>query len=112
APEYCGIADAIYLYPGGQVATIEDFKSHPRAFPADTFQGKLYALMLFCHMPAPEEVTFRLRFVRYANVHTEHKFHREQVPELKEEVRRVRARQQEYHRQYREEGLESMAALP
>src|SRR6185312_9311621 len=53
-----------------------------------------------------------LRFVRYANVHTEHKFHREQVPELKEEVRRVRARQQEYHRQYREEGLESMAALP
>jgi len=63
-------------------------------------------------MPALEEVTFRLRFVRYANVHTEHKFHREQVPELKEEVRRVRARQQEYHRQYREEGLESMAALP
>lgn len=97
-PIFCGIDDAIYLMPGGQVAVIDDYKSHPRQFPADTFQGKLYALALFLHMPELQQVTFRLRFVRYANVHTEHTFYRSDVPRLKEDVTRVRNQQVEIHR--------------
>lgn len=96
-PAYCGIADGIYLMPGGKVARIEDFKSHPRSFPADTFQGKLYSLFLFMHLPELREVTFKLRFVRYANVNTEHTFYRSDVPNIMEDVRRVRARQISIH---------------
>jgi len=96
-PAYCGILDTIYLMPGGKVARIVDWKSHPRAFPADSFQGKLYNLMLMMHLPELTEVEFGLKFVRYANVVTTHKYFRADVPQMMEDVRRVRNRQREIH---------------
>lgn len=96
-PAYCGIVDDIALFPGGHAARERDYKSHPRPFEPNTFQGKLYALMLFMHMPELEEIEFVLVFIRYANISRPIKYHRDQVPELKDEVRRVRNRQKDYH---------------
>jgi hypothetical protein len=97
SPEYCLIADQILMFAGGKAAAVDDYKSHPRAFPADTFQGKLYCLAVMMHMPDLEEVTFRLRFVRYANVITEHKYYRSDVPQMMKDVHRMRQRQIELH---------------
>lgn len=110
-PRYSAILDDIALFPGGKSARIRDFKSHPRPFDPTTFQAKLYSLMLFMHMPELVEVEFVLVFVRYTNIVRPIKFTRDQVPELKDEVRRARARQDGYHQTYREEGLEAMPAL-
>jgi hypothetical protein len=96
-PAYCGILDTIYLMPGGTVARIVDWKSHPRPFPADSFQGKLYSLMLMMHIPELTEVEFGLRFVRYANKVTTQKYYRSDVPQMMDDVRRVRSRQQDIH---------------
>ena len=96
-PAYCGILDVIYLMPGGKVARIVDWKSHPRPFPADSFQGKLYSLMLMMHLPELTEVEFGLRFVRYANLITTQKYYRSDVPQMMEDVRRVRGRQRDIH---------------
>ena len=96
-PAYCGILDVIYLMPGGKVARIRDWKSHPRPFPADSFQGKLYSLMLFMHLPELTEVEFGLHFVRYANVVTTQKYFRSDVPQMMDDVRRVRSRQRDIH---------------
>lgn len=96
-PAYCGILDTIYLMPGGTVARIVDWKSHPRPFPADSFQGKLYSLMLMMHVPELTEVEFGLRFVRYANKVETHKYFRSDVPQMMEDVRRVRNRQRDIH---------------
>jgi hypothetical protein len=96
-PAYCGILDTIYLMPGGTVARIVDWKSHPRPFPADSFQGKLYSLMLMMHIPELTEVEFGLKFVRYANVVTTQKYFRSDVPQMMDDVRRVRNRQRDIH---------------
>jgi PD-(D/E)XK nuclease superfamily len=111
-PMVCGIADDIALFPGGRAARIRDYKSHPRPFEPTTFQAKLYALMLFMHMPELQEIEFVLVFVRYTNIVRPIKFHRDHVPTLKDEVRRVRNRQIEYHATYQQEGLQGLAALP
>lgn len=111
SPAYCGIADDIALFPGGRAARIKDYKSHPRPFEPTTFQAKLYALMLFMHMPELDEIEFVLVFIRYTNIVRPIKFHRDQVPMLKEEVLRVRMRQEGYHATYAEEGLQGLPAL-
>jgi hypothetical protein len=110
-PAYCGILDTIYLMPGGTVASIRDFKSHPRPFPADSFQGKLYSLMLFMHIPELKEVEFALHFVRYANKITTQKYYRSDVPAMMEDVRRERGRQYDYHETYVREGLNGLPAF-
>lgn len=103
-PAYCGILDVIYIMPGGRVARIVDWKSHPRPFEADTIQGKLYSLLLFMHMPELQEIEFGLRFVRYANKVTTHKYFRSDVPQMMEDVRRIRNRQKEIHLKVKEGG--------
>ena len=108
---YSGILDVVYLMPGGTVARIVDFKSHPRPFPADSFQGKLYSLMLFMHLPELKEVEFCLHFVRYAHKITSQKYFRSDVPLMMEAVRRERNRQQEYHHKYEESGLDALPAF-
>jgi hypothetical protein len=108
---YSGILDDIAVFPGGKAARIKDYKSHPRPFEPTTFQAKLYALMLFMFMPELDEVEFVLVFVRYPNIVRPIKFHREQVPDLKEECARIRTRQGEYHMQYLEEGQASLKAF-
>jgi hypothetical protein len=105
---YSGILDVIYLMPGGKVARIVDFKSHPRPFPADSFQGKLYSLMLFMHLPELQEIEFGLHFVRYANLIKTQKYYRSDVPVMMEAVRRERHRQQDYHQKYEESGLDAL----
>lgn len=95
---YSGTLDTIYLMPGNKVARIIDYKSHPRPFDPTTFQAKLYSLALFMHMPELQEIEFVLRFVRYPNVQKPIKFFRSDVPGLMEDVRRVRARQFDYHK--------------
>lgn len=101
---YCGTLDVIYLMPGHKVARITDWKSHPRPFEADTIQGKLYSLLLFMHMPELQEVEFGLRFVRYANIVKTHKYFRSDVPQMMEDVRRIRNRQKEIHLKVAEGG--------
>ena len=103
-PSYCGTLDVIYLMPGGKVARITDWKSHPRPFEADTMQGKLYSLFLFMHLPELQEVEFGLRFVRYANITKTHKYFRSDVPQMMEDVRRTRNRQLEIHAKVEEGG--------
>jgi hypothetical protein len=89
--------DLVYILPGGKVAQIIDLKSHPRPFPADTTQGKMYCLALMMHMPELQEVEFSLRFVRYANAVTTKKYFRSDVPDLMDNMRRARARQVAIH---------------
>ena len=103
-PAYCGTLDVIYLMPGGKVARITDWKSHPRPFEADTIQGKLYSLLLFMHMPELQEIEFGLRFVRYANIVKTHKYFRSDVPQMMDDVRRTRNRQKEIHQKVAEGG--------
>ena len=103
-PAYCGTLDVIYVMPGGKVARITDWKSHPRPFEADTIQGKLYSLLLFMHMPELQEIEFGLRFVRYANSVKTHKYFRSDVPQMMEDVRRTRNRQKEIHAKAEEGG--------
>ena len=103
-PAYCGTLDVIYLMPGGKVARIVDWKSHPRPFDADTIQGKMYSLFLFMHLPELTEVEFGLRFVRYANITKTHKYFRSDVPQMMEDVRRTRNRQLEIHAKVDEGG--------
>jgi hypothetical protein len=103
-PAYVGTLDVIYVMPGGKVARIVDWKSHPRPFEADTIQGKLYSLLLFMHMPELTEVEFGLRFVRYANSVKTHKYLRSDVPQMMEDVRRTRNRQKEIHAKVEEGG--------
>ncbi len=103
-PAYVGTLDVIYLMPGGKVARITDWKSHPRPFDADTIQGKLYSLILFMHMPELQEIEFGLRFVRYANIVNTHKYFRSDVPQMMDDVRRIRNRQKEIHAKVAEGG--------
>jgi hypothetical protein len=109
APAYCAILDAIYVFRGGKLAKVKDYKSHPRPFDPDTVQAKLYSLMLFQHMPELEEIEFVLQFVRYKNVYKPITFRREDIPELMIEVARARQRQFEMHLYY---SRESLAAIP
>lgn len=96
-PEESGIMDVVYLYPGGLVVRLPDYKTHPRPFPADTFQGKLYALFAFMHLPSVQEVIFELTFVRYTNIKTTITYLRSDVPRLMDDIKRVRERQLEIH---------------
>jgi hypothetical protein len=110
-PAYTGIADVIYLYPGGTVAKIPDIKTHPRPFEPTTFQGKEYALFLFIHMPELKEIEFVLNFIRYPNIHKPAKYLRADVPQMMEECRRVRAHQRAIHQRVTEAGCVRDAEL-
>lgn len=103
-PAYVGTMDQIYLMPGGKVARLPDLKTHPRPFEADTFQGKLYTLAAMMHLPELQEVEFGLRFVRYANIVKTHKYFRSDVPQMMDDVRRIRNRQKEIHAKVAEGG--------
>jgi hypothetical protein len=96
-PIYCGIIDQLYVMPGGRLALVPDWKTHPRPFPADTVQGKRYDLAVMMHLPELTESEFSLRFVRYANAVTTKKYFRSDVPDLMDNMRRARARQVAIH---------------
>lgn len=77
-------------------ATIWDYKNYFEMIEANTFQSKLYPLLLFRHNPNLQTVRFVLFFLRYGQTR-EVMWHRDQVPLLEKVVRDARARQLAIH---------------
>ena len=91
---HAGTLDVLKINGDATEAVVEDFKTHPRPFDADTYQAKLYSFMALKHIPTLRKVTFRLVFVRYgAEVTREASFTRDDMPALAAEIRRARERQ-------------------
>lgn len=104
---YIGTLDVILLKNDGTAAKIDDYKSHPSPFEADTFQGTLYPFMLFKHLPDLEMVTFELNFVRYTNCYRRVTWHRSDMPAMQAIISRARERQRITH-----ENPDEALALP
>lgn len=77
-------------------ATIWDYKNYFEMIEADTFQSKLYPLLLFRHNPNLETVRFVLVFVRYGRTR-EVTWTRDHVPYLEKVLSDARARQKAIH---------------
>jgi len=77
-------------------AEIDDWKSYYQVIDADTFQSKLYPLLLMCLNPSIERVKFVLEFIRYGASRIVG-YTREDVPQLKELAKRERSRQVKLH---------------
>lgn len=77
-------------------AEIDDWKSYFQIIEADTFQSKLYPLLLMCLNPALESVKFTLEFIRYGASRCV-EYTRSDVPWLMELARNERARQKALH---------------
>jgi hypothetical protein len=73
-------------------ATIWDYKNYFEMIDADTFQSKLYPLLLFRHNPNLETVRFVLVFMRYGRVR-DVTWTRDHVPYLEKVLSDARARQ-------------------
>ena len=87
---YEGTLDLVTL-ESETAATIHDWKSYFQIVDADTFQSKLYPLLLFSLNPALRTVKFKLDFVRYGDASREVTYTRDDVPKLKAIVQRERA---------------------
>jgi hypothetical protein len=77
-------------------ADIGDWKSYFQIIEADTFQSKLYPLLLMCLNPALESVKFTLEFIRYGASRCV-EYTRDDVPWLMELARNERTRQKALH---------------
>jgi hypothetical protein len=106
---YHGTLDGLYFLSQAR-AKIEDFKSHPRPFEANTIQSKRYALLVLLNFPEVEEVTFELIFVRYANCRRSVTYTREDLPWMRQQVINARARQIRLHERY--DAGETLEAYP
>ena len=93
--DYEGTLDLVMLHSITE-AEIEDWKSYYQVIDADTFQSKLYPLLLMCLNPSLERVRFVLEFVRYG-VSRCIEYTRKDMPWLKELAQRERARQRKLH---------------
>lgn len=94
---YAGTPDIVYALDDAY-ARIEDFKSHFKIFEADTFQSRLYILMLLQHHPDLAGAYFELVFVRYARARRRSELYtRLRIPELMAEAERYRAIQLEIY---------------
>src|SRR6185437_9480138 len=94
-PEYEGTLDLVQLHSLAE-AEIDDWKSYYQIIDADTFQSKLYPLLLMCLNPSLENVKFALEFVRYGASRSV-EYTRKDLPWLKELAQRERARQRRLH---------------
>lgn len=95
-PEYEGTLDLVMLHSLTE-AEIDDWKSYYQIIDADTFQSKLYPLLLMCLNPSLERVKFVLEFVRYgASRRVE--YTRKDLPWLKELAQRERTPQRTLHK--------------
>lgn len=98
---YSGTLDNLYGFREEHSAEITDYKSHPRPFePAETLQAKTYTVFVFAHFPWVSKITFRLIFVRYANLSRSVTFMREDLPALIEALKSARERQKMIHEDY------------
>jgi hypothetical protein len=77
-------------------ATIWDYKNYFEMIEADTFQAKLYPLLLFRHNPHLETVRFVLVFMRYGRTR-EVTWTRHHVPYLERVLSDARERQRAIH---------------
>ncbi|HEV2315469.1 MAG TPA: PD-(D/E)XK nuclease family protein [Candidatus Acidoferrales bacterium] len=93
--DYEGTLDLVMLHSITE-AEIEDWKSYYQVIDADTFQSKLYPLLLMCLNPSLERVRFVPEFVRYG-VSRCIEYTRKDMPWLKELAQRTRARQRKLH---------------
>jgi hypothetical protein len=89
-------------------AEIEDWKTYFQIVDADSFQSKLYPLMLMIMNPAIETVRFVLSFVRYGDAQREVTWKKSDIPYLMEQARQARVRQIKLHTK----GVEKMKATP
>jgi PD-(D/E)XK nuclease superfamily len=78
-------------------AVIEDFKTYFQIVDADSFQSKLYPLLVMLMNPRIETVRFILSFVRYGDAQREVTWTKADIPHLMELVRRARGRQIDLH---------------
>ena len=98
---YSGTLDNLYGFRDESRAEVTDYKSHPRPFePSDTLQAKTYTVFVFAHFPWVQTVTFRLIFVRYANLSRAVTYTREDLPALIEALKSARERQKMIHADY------------
>lgn len=97
-PAYDGTLDLVTMESETE-ATIWDWKSYFQIVDADTFQSKLYPLLLFSLNPALEKVRFVLFFVRYG-ASRDVTYTRAEVPKLQDLARRERDRQMSLHANY------------
>jgi hypothetical protein len=93
--EYEGTLDLVMLHSLTE-AEIDDWKSYYQIIDADTFQSKLYPLLLMCLNPSLEKVKFVLEFIRYGASRCV-EYTRKDVPWLEELAQRERARQRKLH---------------
>jgi hypothetical protein len=93
---YEGTLDLVVM-PDPTTAIIEDYKTFWQIVDADTFQSKLYPLLLMKHFPQLEKVTFVLRFLRY-NVTREVVYTRADIEKLEKLAREARQRQLAFHK--------------
>jgi hypothetical protein len=77
-------------------ATIWDYKNYYEIIEANTFQSKLYPLLLFRHNPSLETVRFVLLFLRYGKTR-EVTYTRDHVPFLEGVLASARAKQLAIH---------------
>lgn len=93
--EYEGTLDLVMLHSLTE-AEIDDWKSYYQIVDADTFQSKLYPLLLMCINPSLDRVKFVLEFVRYGASRSV-EYTRQDLPWLKELAHRERLRQKKLH---------------
>jgi hypothetical protein len=93
---YEGTLDYIQ-FTDATTAEIWDWKSFWQVIDADTFQSKLYPLLLLLHYPHLQTVHFHLKFVRYG-VARSVTYTREDIPKLKALAERERQRQIAMHK--------------
>lgn len=89
--EYEGSLDLILLHSDRE-AEIPDWKNHFYIAAPESFQSKLYPLLLFCAMPSLEIIHFRLEYLRWG-VNRVVTFTREDLPRLKRMAITARKRQ-------------------
>lgn len=98
-PSCCeGTPDIVLFFGDGSGrAKVDDFKTHPRPFDADTFQSMLYSFMVMQGSPDVQSVEFELIFVRYKNARRSVVWTRAQMPEMMRQIERARQRQLAVH---------------
>jgi len=93
--EYEGTLDLVILHSLTE-AEIDDWKSYYQIIAAETFQSKLYPLLLMCLNPSLERLRFVLEFVRYGASRCV-EYTRKDLPWLKDLAQRERTRQRKLH---------------
>lgn len=92
---YEGTLDLVLLHSVAD-AEVHDWKSYYQIIDPDTFQAKLYPLLLMCLNPSLQKVKFVLEFVRYGASRSV-EYTRRDLPWLKELAERERERQRRLH---------------